>query len=89
MISASSAGGYVTLTAAQALGSFVLIATGALSADHSLIVPNNQKPYVLANQTTGGHSVIIKTAAGTGISVAPDGSYRLVFCDGVNVVKVT
>jgi hypothetical protein len=79
----------VTLTAAQALGNMLFVATGALTADRNLIVPTNQKPYILANQTTGGHNVIIKTASGTGISAANDGSYKLVFCDGTNVVKVS
>jgi hypothetical protein len=82
-------GADVTLTAAQALGNLVFVCTGALTANRNLIVPTNRKPYVIANQTTGGFTVALKTASGAGIAASNDGSYKLCYCDGTNVVKIS
>jgi hypothetical protein len=78
----------LTVTAAQAVSNLVIVAMGALTADRNLIVPSNKKLYILRNNTTGSHNVTIKTAAGSGFAVANDGSYKLVYCDGTNVVRV-
>lgn len=54
-----------------------------------VIIPdgkNNQ--YVLANDTGSGFDVQLKTASGTGVLV-PDGSIYKMFCDGVNVRRIT
>jgi hypothetical protein len=80
----------VTLTVAQALGNLVFVVTGTTTADRNLIVPNNRKLYIVRNITTGATAnVIVKTAAGSGFAVPDDGSYKLVYCDGTNVVRVS
>lgn len=63
----------------------VLSVTGALTATRNLICPTATKLYMVYNATTGSQSIVIKTAAGTGITV-PNGKKRLVYCDGTNVV---
>lgn len=63
----------------------VVIFTGAITADRNVIVPTSNKVYIARNATTGGFNVIIKTAAGTGVTLAP-GTSQLVYCDGTNVV---
>ncbi|WP_395406351.1 hypothetical protein ACHMW6_06700 [Pseudoduganella sp. UC29_106] len=62
--------------------------SGALSADRNVIVPNNKKTYQVVNGTSGGHSIIFKTSAGTGITVT-NGATAIVRCDGTNVVAIT
>lgn len=59
--------------------------TVSLTATRNLIVPTIQKPYLIYNATTGGQSIVVKTSAGTGITV-PTGSRVLVYVDGTNVV---
>jgi hypothetical protein len=66
---------------------FVLDVTGVISGARDLVVPTIQKPYVVANNTTGGHSIVVRTAFGTGITVT-NGSRRFVYVDGVNVVEM-
>lgn len=63
----------------------ILDVSGLLTADRNLICPTSAKLYVIRNGTTGGFSVTLKTAAGTGVEVA-SGATRVVFCDGTNVV---
>lgn len=66
---------------------FVLNLTGVLTAARDLVVPTIQKPYVVANNTTGGYAVTVKTSAGTGISV-PNGDRMFLYADGTNVVEM-
>ena len=59
--------------------------TGSLTTTRNLIVPTIQKAYLIRNNTTGSQSIIVKTSAGTGVTVA-SGTYLLVYVDGTNVV---
>jgi hypothetical protein len=59
--------------------------TGALTAARDVIVPTAEKLYLIKNSTTGGFALTVKTAAGTGISVA-NGRMAMLFCDGTNVL---
>lgn len=59
--------------------------TGALTASRNLTVPTLNKNYIVENATTGGFGIVVKTAAGTGITVAA-GTKRMVYADGTNVV---
>ena len=78
----------LTLTPAQALAALVFVLTGALTAARNLILPASAKPYVVSNQTTGGQTVTVK-ASGAGVfAVPPDGTYKLLYCDGTSVWKV-
>ena len=59
--------------------------TVSLTATRQLIVPTINKNYIVENNTTGGQSITVKTAAGTGITV-PNGARAAVYVDGTNVV---
>ena len=58
----------------------------SLTATRNLIVPTIQKPYIIRNNTTGSQSIVVKTSAGTGVTV-PNGAYTVVYTDGTNVVS--
>lgn len=60
--------------------------TGTLTAARNVVVPSTSKLYVIKNNTSGGFSLTIKTAAGTGVSIS-NGAADIVFCDGTNVVS--
>lgn len=69
----------------KALRSARLIFSGAMDADHNVIVPNNQKLYLVNHTCTGGHTITVKTASGTGVALV-NGDKKLLICDGTNVV---
>jgi hypothetical protein len=87
---ASDADLTITLTNAnttQVARNYILDVTSgvSLSTTRNLIVPTINKPYIIENNTTGGQSIIVKTAAGTGVTV-PNGRKAMVYADGTNVV---
>lgn len=63
----------------------VLVLSGSLTANQNLIVPSVNKFYAVRNATSGGFSVVVKTSAGTGVTLA-NGLTQLMYCDGTNVV---
>ena len=79
-------------TASQVARNLVLNVTSTvpLTVTRNVIVPilsgiyTFEKPYVVQNNTTGGQSIVVKTAAGTGVTV-PNGSKAYVYADGTNV----
>lgn len=75
--------GNIVVTAAQ-LGAGLIVLTGALTGNKSLIVPTVLGRYQIWNATTGNFSLTVKTAAGTGVVVTQSQS-SLLFCDGANV----
>lgn len=74
--------------ATQVARNLVLNVTSSVSltATRNLVVPTVQKPYVVQNNTTGSQSIVVKTSAGTGVTV-PNGESVLVYADGTNVVS--
>ena len=71
-----------------------LTSSGSLTATRDLILPNNQagtapiqKLYIVKNATTGGRSIQVKTASGTGVTI-PNGATMLVYSNGTDVVDV-
>jgi hypothetical protein len=60
--------------------------TGDIASVANLIVPDNTKLYCVINET--GHTVTVKTASGTGISI-PTAVQANVVCNGTNVVEQT
>jgi hypothetical protein len=80
-----------TLTAAngasdEARNTAISIISGvALTATRAVIVPNAVKQWTFINNTTGGQSILIRTAAGTGVTI-PAGWCCTVICDGANLV---
>jgi hypothetical protein len=76
----------VTLTAAQARSSYIS-ASGALTGNRNIIVPNNWEGAVY-NGCSGAFTLTVKTSVGTGIDV--DASDRVILrADGTNVVKLS
>lgn len=63
----------------------VLVMTGTLTATRSVIVPTSNKFYAVRNATTGSQSILVRTSAGTGVTLA-NGFTQLMYCDGTNVV---
>jgi hypothetical protein len=59
--------------------------TGTPGAAANVICPAVSKLYFVSNNTTGGFSITVKTAAGTGIAVGAGTSLAL-YCNGTNVV---
>lgn len=57
----------------------------SLSASQNLVVPTFEKQYLVYNNTTGGQSITVKTAAGTGV-VVPNGGKVFLYVDGTNVI---
>ena len=63
-----------------------IIASGIMNADSFLVVPNWKHSWIVDNRTTGTlvASITIKTATGTGATIAR-GTTGAFVCDGVNV----
>lgn len=78
---------YTNTVASQTPRNLFLDVTSSLSltATRSLIVPTIYKNYVVANNTTGGQSITVKTTAGTGITI-PNGRKAALYVDNTNVV---
>jgi len=66
----------------------VLILGGTLSTSCNLIVPTVNKFYAIRNATSGGQNVVVKTLAGSGVTLA-NGYTQLMYCDGGGVVAAT
>lgn len=85
------ASGNVTLTLSDTNGTqparnLRLNLTGATGgASRNLVVPSIEKPYIVNNGCAD--NVVVKTAAGTGVTVPP-GKTMWVYSDGTNVVDV-
>jgi hypothetical protein len=84
----ASANVTLTLTntnASQTARNLRLRCTGTTGgATRNLVVPSIEKPYIVQNDCAD--SVVVKTAAGTGVSVLA-GTTTWVYSDGVNVVS--
>lgn len=63
-----------------------LVFTGTPSANRNVIVPSLQKNYNIVNKTDG-FDLVIKTAAGSGVTVT-NGDEAIVYCDGTDVVEI-
>ena len=65
----------------------ILVVNGTLAAQHNVICPAGAtKLYVVINATSGGFPVnMISAATGSTGVVVPDGTAKLVYCDGTNV----
>jgi hypothetical protein len=76
--------------AAQPARALVLNVTstfGSLTATRELVVPTIQKQYIVQNNTTGGQSILVKTSAGTGITV-PNGRKAHLYVNGTDVIQM-
>lgn len=81
--------GYTDSNATQVFRNLILNVTsgfGSLTTTRNLIVPTIEKQYLVENNTTGGQAIVVKTSAGTGVTI-PNGSKAHVYADGTNVVQ--
>lgn len=63
--------------------------TGSISTTRNVVVPIvSAYQWTVFNNTTGGQSIQIIGASGTGITIA-NGKRAIVYADGTNVVRVT
>lgn len=77
-----------TMTAQETSALYIKITSSIpLTATHNLIVPTGRFPFTIENATTGGHSIQIIGASGTGITI-PNGTTVSVWNDGTNYVQV-
>jgi hypothetical protein len=67
----------------------VVTSTGSLTATRDIIAPASaSKIYIIKNSTTGGQSIQIKYATGTGVTIT-NGATAFVYGDGTNFNAVT
>ncbi|PTQ70282.1 hypothetical protein [Pseudomonas sp. GV071] len=87
-----------TLTKSVAGGSNVILSatearypllnfTGVLTANVNITVPAASRQWVVSNNTSGGFTLTVKTAAGNGVAVGQGAALQL-FCDGTSVFSV-
>lgn len=62
---------------------YLVIVTGSWSSGHNIIVPNEVREFNIKNETP--YDLVLKTAAGTGITVTA-GTSRQLWCNGTNVI---
>jgi hypothetical protein len=78
-----------TLTAAEARARFMNVTSGvSLGATRDLIVPLNLAPVAVYNGTTGGQSIRVIGASGTGITIAT-AKAAIVCGNRTNIVRIT
>jgi hypothetical protein len=82
--------GYTDVNTTQVFRNLILNVTSgvSLTATRDLIVPTIEKQYLVENNTTGNQSIVVKTSAGTGITI-PNGKKAHVYADGTNVVQAS
>jgi hypothetical protein len=78
----------VNSNASQVARHYILTVTSTvpLTTTRNLIVPSIDKPYIVHNDTSGGQNIVVKTSAGTGVTI-PNGRTCMVYVDGINVVQ--
>lgn len=78
----------VTLTADEA-GCGVLVFTGALTGNISIIVPNASRRWVVHNGTSGSYKLSVKTASGPAVEIPQSTTKSVViYCDAANNVRL-
>lgn len=81
-------GGTVTLTPAQASKETITIA-GVLGSALTINLPAWLKNWRITNNTTGAFVTIVKTTAGSGVTIPQNGAATLVSGDGTNITQVS
>lgn len=81
----------VTLTSTESAFS-ILSFTGALTGDINIKAQAAVMEWIVENNTTGVHTAIFKTTAGTGVTLGPAGTSNIdqttvnpCYCDGTNI----
>lgn len=60
--------------------------SGAIGSAFDIIVPMTTQQYWVTNNTSGGYTITVKTASGTGVTVAA-GAAAILYCNGTDVVE--
>ena len=79
-------GGTTTLTPLQAAKRGITI-SGTLTSALTVIMPTWIKDWSITNNTTGAFATIVKTAAGSGVTIPQNGAPTAVAGDGTNVTQ--
>lgn len=79
-------GGTVTPTPAQAAKATITLA-GTLTSALTVVLPTWLKDWVIVNNTTGAFVTIVKTAAGSGVTIPQNGHPTRVSGDGTNIAQ--
>jgi hypothetical protein len=76
---------YTDTNGSQVFRNLVLNVTssGSLGATRDLIIPAIEKQYIVENNTSGGQSIRVKTAAGNGVTIS-NGKIAHVYCNGTD-----
>ena len=63
----------------------VLIFTsiGSLTGSRNIIIPAEEKLYIVKNSTTGGQNLVVKTSGGAGYTI-PNGQTGFLYCNGTD-----
>lgn len=61
----------------------IMTSVGSLTGTRNLIIPAEEKLYIVKNSTTGGQSLIVKTSGGAGYTV-PNGQTASIYCNGTD-----
>jgi microcystin-dependent protein len=85
--SISTTGGTTTLTQAQARPKFIDV-SGALGSNATIVVPSTSNEWVVRNQTSGGFSVLLKTAGQATPIEVPQSTTKHIYCDATNVIRM-
>lgn len=83
VLALSTTGGTTTLTSAQNRYP-VIVVSGVLASNATIVVRTAEKNWTVINKTTGNYTVTVKTASGTGKTVPRQRGLKL-YCDGTNV----
>lgn len=79
-------GGTVTPTPLQAAKQFITL-SGTLTSALTVVLPPWTKEWTITNNTTGAFVTIVKTAAGSGITVQQNGQATAIMGDGTNIIS--
>ncbi len=76
---------YTNTNSSQVFRNLVLNVTssGNLGTTRDLIIPAIEKQYIVENNTSGGQSIRVKTAAGNGVTIS-NGKVAHVYCNGTD-----
>jgi hypothetical protein len=79
-------GGVVVLTPAQAKKKLIIL-QGVLGSNLQIVLPTRIDDWLIVNQTTGAFSTVVKTLAGSGVTVPQGGNSAPtgVYCDGASI----
>ena len=55
----------------------------SLTGSRNIIIPAQEKLYIVKNSTTGGQNIVVKTSGGSGYTV-PNGQTAFLYCDGTD-----